>query len=172
MNPAEWIALISLVVSFLSALYARHAWTSARQAILQQTLASLHAEYSSADMLDAVKSLWDFYRTNGPKNLVAKYENRRTADDRQLLAKKGVNRIEFIKTTLHYKRRFVSQFYAYVLHLLRNKIISEDVFYASWTKADLEIIKQILVPLEQRVAMAFNAGEPSIMLKELYDRAK
>lgn len=172
MGPAEWIAAVSLVVSGLSALYARHAWTSARQAILQQTLLALHAEYGAAEMLDAVRSLWDFYRMHGDANLVPEYEKQCTSDDKELVGKQGADRIEFIKTTLHYKRRLVSHFYAHVLHLLRNKIISEAAFYAGWTKADLEIIKKLLVPLEQHLGLVLQVGNPAIRLGVLYERAK
>ncbi len=107
MGPAEWIAAVSLVGSGLSALYARHAWTSARSAVLQQTLLALHAEYGSAEMLDAVKTLWDFYRTHGAANLATEYEKQRLSDDQQLVERQGADRIEFIKGTLHYKRRMV-----------------------------------------------------------------
>lgn len=172
MNTSDWISAISLVIAGLSALYARHAWTSARHAILQQTLQALHAEYGSAEMLDAVRSLWEFYRTHGEANLAAEYEKQRIADENELNKKHGADRIEYIKTSLHYKRRIVSHFYMHVLHLITNRIISEDAFYAGWSKSDLQIIVKILLPLEQHLSDMLHVGPSADRLKVLYERAK
>ena len=172
MSISEWISAISLIIAGLSALYARHAWTSARHAILQQTLQTLHAEYASAEMLDAVDSLWKFYKRHGDANLAAEYEKQRIVDEKELTTKHGSDRIEFIKTSLHYKRRIVSHFYMHVHHLLNNKIISKEAFYAGWSKADLEIIVKIIVPLEQHLGKTLKTGASADRLKLLYDKAK
>jgi hypothetical protein len=84
---------------------------------------------------------------------------------------KGPARIDFIKTTLHYKRRLVSHFYMHLVHLAENKIIPEKVLYAGWKRDDLKIIPTILAPVEQKLASVLGVGDSAAKLQRLYDGA-
>ncbi len=64
MDTSTGIALVSVMVAAASALYARYAWSTSRIAMAQQALMSILLEYRSAEMMDAVKTLWDFRRDN------------------------------------------------------------------------------------------------------------
>src|SRR5688572_6381355 len=132
MSASDVIAGLSLLVAALSALYARHAWSSTRQAMLQQALVDLHATYSSPEMLDAVRSLWAFCRQYGKDGLVTEYARQWEADGKALDARPAEQRLEFLKTTLHHKRRVVSHFYHHLAHLYVNNIMPGKVLYSSW----------------------------------------
>lgn len=136
MTGPDIVAVISGIAAVLSALYARHAWVSARHAILHQALMDIHADYRSAEMLDAVKSLWEFYRRFGKGRSVEEYEKVRATDDEALAKLPPNERVDFLKATLHYKRRLVSHFYLHLADLYVNKILPKDVLYASWNRGD------------------------------------
>src|SRR6266700_8770 len=173
MDTSTGIALVSVMVAAASALYARYAWSTSRIAMAPQALMSILLEYRSAEMMDAVKTLWDFRRDNPGDSMVVKYEEIRKKDDELWRNAASSDKIAFVAGTLHFKRRLVSHFYAYLAHLVDHKILPEDIFYGSWSKTDLEIIPQVLVPLERGLGQALKVGAPAVLLsfQKLYDNA-
>ena len=124
-------------------------------------------------VMDAVKTLWDLRRAQAGESMVAEYEEVWKRDDTAWRNADPAARLALIAGTLHYKRRVVSHFYAYLAHLVDLKILPQEVFYKSWSKKDLEIIPQVLVPLGRAVGKALEGGDPAVLpaLQRLYDNA-
>lgn len=155
MDVATGITLVSMVVAGASALYARYAWSTSRDAMAQQALMSILLEYRSAEMMDAVKTLWEFRRAHPGDSMVTEYAGVQNGDD--------AGWRDAVPAA-----RLVSYFYAYLAHLVDLKILPKEVFYKSWAKADLEIIPKVLMPLERGLG-----GDPAVLptLQRLYDNA-
>ncbi|MBI2839755.1 MAG: hypothetical protein HYX75_15695 [Acidobacteria bacterium] len=139
----------------------------------QQALMSILLEYRSAEMMDAVKTLWEFRRPHPGESMATEYEEVRKKDDIAWRNADPAARLALIAGTLHYKRRLVSHFYAYLAHLVDLKILPTKVFHKSWAKADLEVIPQVLVPLERALGSALAVGDPAVLptLQRLYENA-
>lgn len=171
MGIPETVAVVSGVAALFSALYARYAWSSTRQALIHQVLMDIHADYRSPEMLDAVKSLWDLHRAHGRAHIAAEYERLRVADDAILLALPAKDRLDFIRTTLHHKRRLVAHFYLHLADLYVNKILPKEVLYSGWCRGDLAIIPEVLLPIEETLGVAYGTGTPKRHMAKLYDDA-
>jgi hypothetical protein len=167
------VAVACAIIAWASALYARRTWSTSRDAMAQQAIMSILLEYRSAEVMDAVKTLWEFRRSHIGGAMAAEYEEVRKRDDAAWRDANPAARLALIPGTLHYKRRVVSHFYAYLAHLVDLKILPKVAFYKSWSKEDLEIIPQVLVPLEKALGTALAGGDPPILptLQALYDNA-
>jgi len=173
MDVATGITLGSLIIAFASALYARYAWSTARMAMAQQAMMSVLLEYRSGEMMDAVLTLWDFRRANPGDIMATQYNEIRERDLKAWRAAAPDARVALVTTTLDFKRRLVSHFYAYMAHLVEGKILPKKICYAAWSKKDLENTPEILVPLETRPGKGRDTGESAVLpsLQRLYDEA-
>jgi len=61
------------------------------------------------------------------------------------------DRIKVVQNTLHYQRRLVSHFYQHLAALYVNKILTKDIVYKNWSEADLRIIPEIIIPIENKL---------------------
>ena len=86
----------------------------------------------------------------------------------RLLASCRPRIVDFIKTTLHHKRRVVSHFYLHLANLYVNKILPKDVLYVGWSRGDLAIIPDILLPIELKLGKEFGTGSPKQLMAKLY----
>lgn len=59
--------------------------------------------------------------------------------------------IDDLYNNLHLQRRFVSHFYHQKADLHMNKVIPRKVLFRVWTKGDLSIIPEIIIPLENAI---------------------
>lgn len=101
MDTGLAVSILSVLVAGLSALYARHsnvkadaAQRTSEAALLHQVLVDVLFEYRSAEMFNAVRSLWDFWREN-QTNLPAAYEARRSHDANTLKEQSPKDRLEY-----------------------------------------------------------------------------
>ena len=60
-------------------------------------------------------------------------------------------RIEAERSTLHYFRRFVSQYYGILAVLYELKIIPKNTLHTYWSEVDLRVIQKILIPIEKKL---------------------
>ncbi len=173
-NLAQWA---SVIAAFVAAAYARKAANAARrtseQALLHQTLVNVLSEYRAAEMLVAIESLWDF-KDEHPNDLGAAYETRRKEDKEMLQSVPLRDRMESLRTTIHYRRRLVSQFYGLLAGLYKEGVIPKKTLYTHWTAGDLRIIPQVLIPIEKALGMALGRSpsgmSPSLQrMQDLYD---
>jgi len=122
-----------------------------KRILIHQSLLSLQKDYRSPQMLYAVRTLWDFYREHGTEKFVEKYEKIREEELKWILTIDRQNRIEAEQTTLHYQRRLVSHFYNQLATLYVNNVLPKDIVYRNWSEADLSIIPEILIPIENKL---------------------
>lgn len=119
--------------------------------LIHQSLLHLQKEYLSPHMLLAIRTLWDFYRQYGRENFVEKYMEIRAEEHEWILSLDKQKRIEAEQATLHYQRRLVSQFYTQLATLYVNKVLPKDILFKAWSEADLRIIPDILIPIENKL---------------------
>lgn len=122
-----------------------------RKALMHQSLLFLQQKYLSPEMLYAVGTLWDFYREYGKERFVKKYEEIRKEEQIWVTSIDKQKRIEAEQSTLHYQRRLVSQFYNQLATLDVNGVLPKDIVYRNWSEADLRIIPEILIPIENKL---------------------
>ena len=155
MDNFDLIALIIAIISAIAAIFAvtlaAFSWSLAKKTLVHQTLVDLQKEYRSAQMLYAIKTLWNFYNENSQDKFVEKYEEVRSEDQKMVSSLEKQKQIEAEQSTLHNQRRIVSHFYKQLAILYDNKVLPKDVVYKSWSEADLRIIPQVLVPIENQL---------------------
>lgn len=122
-----------------------------KRTLIHQSLLSLQKDYRSPQMLYAVRTLRDFYREHGTEKFVEKYEKIREEERKWILTIDRLKRIEAEQTTLHYQRRLVSHFYNQLATLYINDVLPKDIIYRNWSEADLRIIPEILIPIENKL---------------------
>ncbi len=112
-----------------------------RASNISQSIIPLLMEYRSKEMLEAVGALWEFRRKND-KHMVDAYEKQ---------YRKNVK--------LHHQRRLVSQYYGILSGLYSFGIIPQNVLFAYWSKKDLRIIPEVIIPIEIKLeALLFRGG--------------
>lgn len=156
MDKSFWIAIVGLLVAIFSALYARRgvkiakiakeALSSREKARIHQALADLLFEYRSAQMLLAIHTLWSFYDEH-KENLRDAYNDIRHKEESEISKLVPELRLEREKTTLHYQRRVVGEFYSLLAGLYELQIIPAKILYSYWNKSDLRIIPLIIIPI-------------------------
>jgi hypothetical protein len=127
-----------------------------KRILIHQSLLSLQKDYLSPQMLYAVSTLWDFYREHGKEKFIEKYEKIRAEERKWILARDKEKWIEAVQTTLHYQRRLVSQFYNQLATLYINDVLPKNIVYGNWSEADLRIIPEILIPIENKLREALH----------------
>jgi len=151
LGTSDLLALISAIAAILAALFAAFAWSVSKKTLVHQTLLDLQKEYRSPQMLFAVEKLRDFYREYGPEKFVDKYEEIRREEQNWVLKLDKNQQIEAVQNTLHNQRRLVSHFYQQLATLYINRVLPKDIVYKSWSEADLRIIPEVLIPIENRL---------------------
>lgn len=142
---------LAIVIALASAIFTLLLWLHQRKSMFHQALMDVQKEYRSAEMLYAVRELWNFYRTHPKDELVKEYERIRLEDEQRISALDKLDRLKHERNTLHYYRRLVSHFYHHLGALLINGILPRDIIFRSWSESDLRIIPEILVPIENNL---------------------
>ncbi len=170
--PATSMEILTLTVSVLSfigaagaAVYARHAVKTARTAnqiaeasLRFQVLLPALFEYRSAEMLVAIRSLWDF-ASEHPNEIGESFQSRREEDRIRLATLNGNDHLGYLRTTLDFHRRQVTQFYGFLTSVYDEGGIQRKWIYTHWSKSDLKIIPEVLVPMEKALGQAI--GTPA-----------
>jgi hypothetical protein len=151
MNTLDVIAFISAIAAIASALFARCVWRIVKKTMIHQALLDVQKDYRSAQMLYAVKTLWQFYEEHGKQKIVKEYEEIRVEEQKRISLLDKQKRIEAEQSTLHYQKRLVSHFYQHLAALYVNKILPKDIVFSIWSEADLKIIPDILIPIENKL---------------------
>jgi hypothetical protein len=152
------IAIIGLLISVLSAIYAcrgvrisRDALRSSEKARIHQVLVDVLFEYRSAEMLLAIRTLWSFYNEN-KENLGEVYNIIRHREESESSKLEPELKLQREKTTLHHQRRLVGKYYSLLAGLYELGVIPSETLYTYWNKKDLEIIPKIIIPMEKALA--------------------
>ena len=151
MDSSNVIALISAIAATASTLFAGCVWWIVKRTMIHQALLDVQKDYRSPQMQYAVRTLWQFYKEHGKEKLVEKYEEIRDEEQIWILSLDKQERVEAEQSTLHYQRRLVSHFYQHLTALYVNKILPKDIVFSIWSEADLRIIPEILIPIENKL---------------------
>lgn len=150
------ISAIAATAAIVSAVFVCFYWRVAKRAMIHQALLDVQKDYRSPQMLYAVRTLWQFYREHGKGKFVEKYEEIRRSEEQWISTLDKQKRLEAEQTTLHYLRRLVSHFYQHLAALYVNGILPKAAVYEGWSEADLRIIPEILVPIENDLLKALH----------------
>lgn len=122
-------------------------------------------------MYIAIRSLWEFLEVN-PATVSQRFIDRRNKDRGWLETLDLEERATFIRSTIDFHRRQVSQFYGLLTSIYDEGSYQRKWLYTYWRKRELKIIPDILIPLENALAQAIGAPAPQISidrLTRLYD---
>ena len=159
------VSIFSMIGTAAAAVYANHAVERARAAgqiaeasLRFQVLLPALFEYRSAEMLVAIRSLWDFARAH--QNDVAEaYRAQRESDHQQLANLRGDDHLNYLRGTLDFHRRQVSQFYGFLTSVYDEGGLQRKWIYTHWNRSDLKIIPEVIVPME--IALGQAIGSPA-----------
>lgn len=129
-----------------------------RTASLHEVLLGVLRDYRSAEMLQAVTSLWAFQKNHGEK-FVAKYVSDWKQDEHDIPLKPTKEQLSAIQASIHYKRRLVASFYNTVAGMHELKIIPSNVLFTYWSRDDLKIIPEIIIPLSKAISRELQQAE-------------
>ncbi len=153
-DSLDWslfISVLGAITAIISVVISVFSWRVSKSTLTHQMLIDLQKEYRSAEMLFAVRTLWEFYREHGKEKLVQAYEQCREQDRQMVSRLSGTQKLDAEKMTLHYQRRLVSHFYAMLANLYRSNVLPEQLLFEHWSQAGLRIIPDILVPIENNL---------------------
>lgn len=159
MDGSEVMALavgVTALAAILSAIFAGVAARVAARNMTHEIFFRLQMEYRSPRMMHAVATLRDFHRAHTPRELVSEYMRIHGEDIERIAKLPETARVDGHSCTLHSHRRLVSQFYQVTARLYVNGIIPGKLVYSAWARADLEIIPQIIIPVENRLLHDLN----------------
>lgn len=173
--------IIMAAVAIYAGYYAKCAYDKSKQTFRHELMNDFFREYRSNEIGQSVKVMWDFWRTCGgsvekfndpivKNKIVSKYG--RHYDSK---ASSKVN-------SLHNHRRRISNFFQNIAILVEDDKEMKEIIYEVWYKRDLQIIPEIIVPIEMEclqkkingVAIVEPSKYPKYMksMIRLYDNAK
>ena len=159
------VSVLAMICTAWTAIYAGRAVERARAAeklaeaaLRFQVLLPALLEYRTAEMLVAIRSLWHFARAN-PTNLQDAYKAQLDEDSRHLAELKGQEHLEYMRGTIDFYRRQVSQFYGFLTSVHDEGGMQRKWLYTHWNRSDLAIIPDVIVPMEQ--ALGATIGTPA-----------
>ena len=156
---------LGALAAVAAAIYTKHSVERARAAaaiaeaaLRYQVLLPLAQEYRSPAMLYAVRTLWSFARENS-SNLAHAYTLQLKKDEAAIQALEPTQRIEHLAMTLDNQRRTVSQLYQFLAALSDEGGHLRKVIYGYWVRSDLQIIPDVLIPME--LALGADMADPA-----------
>ena len=174
---AAFIAALAVVISLFAYRKVKDVQRTAENARLYQMLTDMLLMYRSVEMHVAIQTLWKFFRKCADKKYTDKeigqsYITRMKDDDARIDNVPSDQRFEQVKATLHFQRRLVSKYFLLFANLKHNGVFMFDEIYGQWSKIDLEIIPDILLPIEYALLKELKGKDTSKnvrRLKNLYD---
>jgi hypothetical protein len=158
------VAILSFIAAAGAAIYAGKAIERATAAnkiseasLRFQVLVPALTEYMSAEMYIAIGQLWSFYKID-PATLQERYKRQRITDAQAGSELLGADYVEFTKGTIDYSRRKIGQFYGMLTSIYDEGGSQRKWIYTYWRKRELQIIPNIIIPLEE--ALSESIAEP------------
>jgi hypothetical protein len=139
---------------------------TAEASLRYQVLLPALFEYRSAEMLVAIRSLWDFVREH-PNDVAEAFNEQRERDLQHLALLRADERLDYMRTTIDFHRRHVSQFYAFLTSVHEDGGFQRKWIYTHWSRTDLRIIPEVIVPMEKALAQAIGSPASPITLDRL-----
>ena len=85
---------------------------------------------------------------------------------------KGSEQLEYLRGTIDFHRRHVSQFYGFLTSVYDEGGMQRKWIYTHWSRSDLQILPDVIVPMEQALgAVIGNPASPTTLdrLLRLYN---
>jgi len=142
--------IIMAIAALASAIFAAFVCLIVKKTLIHQALLDIHRDYRSHQIQYAIGILWQFYEDN-KKTFVDKYDKIRSEEKEWISRLDKQQRIEAQKVTLHYQRKLVTDFYQHLANLYLNRVLPKKMIYKAWTEADLRIIPEVLIPIENKL---------------------
>ncbi len=161
-----------LGIAFWAGKLAKKSLEAAEKVKTYQFLTDIISNYSSAEMLLAVRTLWEFHREikkrledTIKKELLEKalweeYDKIRKQDECEIKLQQPERRLAREKTTLHHYRRIVSNFYELLAGIHKEEVIKKEIIFNYWNKENLSIIPKIIIPIEVPLFKHLYPGAP------------
>lgn len=150
MDVDKLVQIVIAIVIFFTLLVYYFQLRTMRLLMIHQVLKDILMEYRSAEMLIAIRNLWEFYRED-PQNFADNYERIRNAEQERIATLPTSEQQVAERSTLHYLRRLVTKYYNFLGGLYELKIIPKKILYTYWNESDLEIIPMVLIPIEKKL---------------------
>ena len=151
------VSVLSMIGTAGAAVYAGRAIERARAAekiaeasLRFQVLLPALMEYRTAEMLVSIRTLWAFARANRG-DLQGAYRAQYEIDSAHLAELRGQAHLDYLRGTLDFHRRQVSQFYGFLTSVYDEGGAQRKWIYTHWGRSDLQIIPDIIVPLEKEL---------------------
>ena len=167
------VSILSMLGTAAAAIYANRAVERARAAskiaeaaLRFQVLMPALLEYRSAEMLVAIRALWDFARAH-PNDIAEAYQAQRVIDHQHLANLMGNEHLDYLRGTLDFHRRQVSQFYGFLTSVYDEGGMQRKWLYTHWGRADLQIIPDVIVPMEKALGAALRTPASPTTLDRL-----
>jgi hypothetical protein len=143
---------ILLIIGSLSGpIFAFFIYNMHKKSLRNLSMFNIIETYRSAEMYLAIKMLWQLYRECGEnqKQLIEKYLEIINTDAEKIKEIDDIakNR-EYQLNSLDHYRRMVTQYFDYMAFCFGKNIIQKNYIKELWRKTSLEIIPNILVPLD------------------------
>jgi uncharacterized protein YxeA len=136
------IPYINIIIGFLVFIAAgcsAYAAFKANRVAQNSILKELVSDYAEPEIGNAVKTLWHYYRNVFNEDAKKFTEKFKTYMEKSIETGKNIDRA----------RRKVSHFYQCMAMLHEGDAIPEKLLYRLWSKKTLQIIPDILIPLEK-----------------------
>lgn len=173
-----FVSVLSAVAAAVAAWYAIRAVGRAEAAnkiaeasLRYDVLVPALQDYRSPEMFIAIRSLWEFFEED-PLTLAQRFTDRRSMERKSLETLPLEDRSIFTLSTIDFQRRQVSHFYGLLTMMYDEGGFQRKWLYTYWSKSELKIIPEILIPLENALTQA--TGKPGLTdfierLRRLYD---
>jgi len=138
--------ILNLILPIIAIIISIFAFTISLKTLKLQTLSDLLKEYRSPQMGASIQYLWDYFsKCNSDElKLIDNYIKQYYKD---IKINTDPNNTKF---TLHKHRRIVSHYYETLAAYYFNNLLFKSTFNKLWTKETLEIINNILYPIETK----------------------
>lgn len=104
-------------------------------------------DYRSPEMVLAIRRIWELYKAD-KNTFIEKYFEIDRLEMAELKKLVGFNQKSYTESTINFQRRLIVAFYMDVATAYQNKLIDKRDLFFNWTKDDLRIIPEIIMPLE------------------------
>ncbi|HUS98930.1 MAG TPA: hypothetical protein VMY59_01255 [Candidatus Thermoplasmatota archaeon] len=157
MDTSEIIALGLLIIAIIAIVGPLLTAFFSGKNVRHQALLDIHKEFRSPEMLSALDGIWKFYRDFKkehhhlkPDSLNFKKSFKEEYQSIHLLQRDSIaNDTLEAEKSLNYKRRYVTHFYVHLASLHKHDILPPEMIFDWWIPSDFDIIKDILIPLQE-----------------------
>ena len=154
--------VIGAIAGGTSAAIAARAFVNSKRVARHQLMANLLDKYAKEDMRIAIRSLWQLWRDAGGED---EYLGDKEKNSEALVAIRKAMIAMYVAAfeksePIDTQRRLVSNFYQLAAVIVNRDKSFAKMFYILWSRRDLEIIVEILAPIEMEGIQAKLGGQP------------